>query len=139
MNITLASNLNIRELNELYIKLHPVESIGSKSPISNVTLSTIKSYPLIIKSEGKVVGFLLLLVISYWDYKYASIEELFIDKPYRRKGFAKNLILEAIKISKNDYAQTITVGTDKINLPAISLYNKLGFIDDTEGFFLLKL
>ena len=139
MKIAVANNSQLPGINELYKKLHPVEARGKEKPINDVNAAAIKSYPLLTSVDGRPVAFLLLLLIEYWDFKYASIEELFVDEKFRNRKFATKLIDKAITICRKENALAILIETDKDNPAAMSLYKKCGFIDDSEGRFKLKL
>jgi len=57
---------------------------------------------------------------------YTKLQSLFIQKDYRRKGYAKDIINEII----NDFNDDIWLSVYVDNTKAILLYESFGFIDD---------
>lgn len=59
--------------------------------------------------------------------KEAQIGLIAVDPQHRGKGLAKRLVQAAEKYSFQKGAQTLSIGTQQTNLPACSLYQKLGY------------
>lgn len=86
-----------------------------------------KRFLFLIEESGNVVGFLIgnTFISAYNDIGY--IDDLFILRNYRRKGFASKLINKFIKILKKKKIKLIRLGVNPKNKIAIKLYNKIGF------------
>ena len=138
MLIQVATNSDIQEINSLYHGLHPQEYDPTK-PVADIYRATVIPTTFIVKEKGLVAGFLLLLVITYWDYTYAEIQELFVTPDFRRRGFGSNLIKKAVDCAKSSKAQVVIVSTDRENVGARALYTRSGFAETASGHFKLLL
>lgn len=63
---------------------------------------------------------------------YYVLDDTYVSPAYRRQGTAHQLIDTAILFSKQKNALRISLQTSKDNFEAQKLYEKLGFIKDTE-------
>ncbi len=140
--ISKSKKKDLKKLNSLYYKLHPIEEKENreKEIIINLLKSDIKS--IVLKAEDEndnCIGFLLSLIISYGNFKYGSIEELFVIKKYRNKEIGSNLIKEIIKEMKKLKVRVVIIETDKNNLSTKKLYKKLGFTNTGGGHFKMVL
>lgn len=85
-------------------------------------------------------------LVFYYDNniieKKAFVSLVSIDKNYRNRGIAKNMILELFKCLKNTHINLCEVPTHKTNYIAINLYESLGFkkdyINENENIHLVK-
>ena len=59
--------------------------------------------------------------------KVLLLDDICVDEAYRRQGIAELLCGEAIRMAKEEKADSIELGVWADNLPAVSLYQKLGF------------
>jgi ribosomal protein S18 acetylase RimI-like enzyme len=73
--------------------------------------------------ENKVIGYITILR----DTNHKGDLEIFIHKDHRNKGLGKELILSAIKVTKNLDTKSIYLSVRENNRIAINLYKKLGF------------
>ena len=98
---------------------------GLKDILSNSDIGEI----LILKLNGKIIGMVSLLysISTALGGKVAILEDMIIDKNYRKNGFGSDLINEAIKYAKNQNCLRITLLTDFNNEIAIDFYTKFGF------------
>lgn len=62
--------------------------------------------------------------------KNALIEHLVCSPAHRRRGLAKSLFILALQSAKETGVLDARLWVDEKNTPAISLYEKLGFLDD---------
>jgi ribosomal protein S18 acetylase RimI-like enzyme len=85
---------------------------------------------LIALSDGKLVGYITVYVKSqenFWKVKkVGTISGLMIDKAYRRKGIAKQLLDGAKDFFNEKGVRYFTVYTSEDNVGAIEFYKKNG-------------
>lgn len=62
--------------------------------------------------------------------KTALAEHLVCSPTHRRKGLAKSLFQKVLAQAKESGVTTVKLWVDEKNAPAVSLYEKLGFLDD---------
>ena len=62
--------------------------------------------------------------------KTALAEHLVCSPAHRRKGLAKSLFQKALAQAKESGVTAVKLWVDEKNAPAVSLYEKLGFLDD---------
>jgi len=81
--------------------------------------------------EAGVIG-MALYVYSYstWKGKMLFLDDLVINKKFRRKGIGSLLIEELFKIAKQEKVKIIKWEVLDWNEPAIKLYKKLGAVFD---------
>lgn len=60
----------------------------------------------------------------------ATIEHVACAPEHRRRGLAESLIKTVLQFAKDNGISTVKLWVDEKNVPAISLYDKLGFLDD---------
>lgn len=75
--------------------------------------------------NDKIIGFSGLITD---DCRNKGIFEIFIHKNYRNAGIGKVLTQAIIKYSQNIELKQINLSVRKNNIPAIRLYEKMGFI-----------
>jgi len=87
-------------------------------------------------ADQEPVGF----VLNYHSFSSVSqgkiivLNDLFVAKEYRKYGLGKKLIDQVIALARETGAVRIDLGTAKDNFTAQSLYEKIGFVKDTEYF-----
>ena len=59
--------------------------------------------------------------------KVASIEELYLDAPYRNRGIGQQILREIFEYARQQQCEEISLSVDAANTAAFSLYQKLGF------------
>ena len=133
--ITLATLAEIDELvhllNVLFnqdIEFEPdyeKQKAGLEQIISNPSVGEI----LVMKIDGKVVGMVSLLysISTALGGKVAILEDMVIDKDFRRKGLGKELLQEAIDFAQKHGCLRLTLLTDFDNEAAIRFYQSAGF------------
>ena len=72
--------------------------------------------------DGKIAGFNQLL---FTEPDIATIDLIAVDKEFRRRGIALDMITHAEEVYSN--CSTIRVGTQIANLPSIAVYEQIGF------------
>jgi len=78
-------------------------------------------------AEGDIKGYVLGSIIKSDHQNYGYIDDIFISKNSRKKGFGKLLIKEFIKILKNKKINKLRLGVSINNKKAIKFYKNLGF------------
>ncbi|WP_417226447.1 GNAT family N-acetyltransferase [Amphritea sp.] len=87
-------------------------------------------------AESDPVGF----VLNYHSFSSVSLgkvivlNDLFVLPSQRQKGVASGLIDSSIQLAKSTGSVRVDLGTAKDNYSAQSLYEKMGFVKDTEFF-----
>lgn len=90
-----------------------------------------KNQILVAQIDGRLVGYVFFERQAEFplktEYTWASVNELFVDPEYRRRGIATELMKRAF-----DYLETVGVTRVRLNVmmgnrAAIRLYCKLGF------------
>lgn len=89
----------------------------------------------VVESEGRMVGFLLLM---HRDQNSAQLRYFIIEKPYRGIGLGKDLMKEWMEFfNEKKYLSAYLYTTSGLD-PAISLYERYGFVkiseEQTENF-----
>lgn len=64
--------------------------------------------------------------------QYYILDDTYVSPDFRRQGTAHQLIDTAILFSRQQHALRISLQTQSTNIQAIKLYEKLGFVADTE-------
>ena len=93
----------------------------------------------LLKKEIGVDDFVVLYigdrVVGYGSYYVtggeANVNNIAIDKPYRRKGYANFIMQKLIDKAKSEKLTAMTLEVSHLNVVAIGLYEKFGF--KTEG------
>jgi len=93
----------------------------------NDILKSKKRFLLFSVDKGQTCGLLLGSLFKNVYITSGYIDDIFIKKEYRRKGYAKKLIESFIKITKNKKATKVRLGLRTKNKKALKLYKKLGF------------
>ena len=88
---------------------------------------------LVAEMDQKIVGVIDGYIIDSIHYKekVSFLEHLCVDKKYRKKRIATELIQEFSNKSKEKGAMYIKLYAFEKNSNAIKLYNKLGFVEST--------
>lgn len=85
----------------------------------------------VVMSQDRVVGYCIYYikpVLSLKGFKKKSvIYSISIDKDFRRKGYGEKLLRESTREMKLNGISSILLYVNTKNLPAIKLYEKMGF------------
>jgi ribosomal-protein-alanine N-acetyltransferase len=85
----------------------------------------------VIKNQDRVIGYCTYYLqpgFSIMGFKKRSvIYSIAIDKKFRNKGFGRKLLEESIKEMKLNSVSAIFLFVNINNIPAIRLYEKIGF------------
>jgi len=118
-------------LNELFtqdIEFEPdyvIQEKGLQMIIDNNEVGEI----LVLKVDNKIIGMVSLLysISTALGGRVATLEDMIISKEYRKRGFGKELLAEAIRFSKQQGCLRLTLLTDFDNDVAIEFYKGFGF------------
>lgn len=113
-------------INEYIIDDKQLKSIRKK-------INSRKEILLVAEMDQKIVGVIDGYIIDSIHYKekVSFLEHLCVDKKYRKKRIATELIQEFSNKSKEKGAPYIKLYAFEKNSNAIKLYNKLGFVEST--------
>ena len=75
--------------------------------------------------DGQPVG--QIKMVPWWN-KFAYLEELTVDTPFRGKGVGHALLTRAIEWAKQQHFPGVTLETQDNNVPACMLYERCGFV-----------
>ncbi|QQX78419.1 GNAT family N-acetyltransferase [Shewanella sp. KX20019] len=84
--------------------------------------------------EKEAIGF----VLNYHSFssvalaKIIVLNDLFVSALHRKQGIANQLINSVIDLAKSTESMRVDLGTAKDNFSAQALYEKIGFVKDTE-------
>ena len=74
------------------------------------------THNIVIFNNNKILGFVIYSEI----YENCEIIDVFVKEKYRKNGYASKMLSEVIE-------KSITLEVNSTNVPALELYNKLGF------------
>jgi ribosomal protein S18 acetylase RimI-like enzyme len=82
-----------------------------------------------LNDKSKPAGFTQLYpnYSSVRAVKNWTLNDLYVDKDYRKQGIGKKLIKTAMEFAKNDNAKFVELSTAIDNYTAQSVYEKIGF------------
>ena len=119
-----------KESLEYYKKISDEKLRFSDKQIKNEfreILSNPKRVLFIIEEDKNIKGFVIGTLIKN-NYQYSTyLDEIYVDRNSRRKGFSKLLLNEFAKWSKLKKAKIMRLGVNVNNKKAMKLYNKIGF------------
>ena len=89
------------------------------------------NYPVLgIENEsGVLMGFATYGVFRSWAaYKYTVEHSVYVDVQFRGEGVGKRLLIELVRLAKQQNYHTIIGGIDAENKISIALHKSLGFV-----------
>ncbi len=123
-----AKDCDSQELTDLYRKLYEGDE-KMKFYSSKVVPSKVRfgNKIFVVREKKKVVGFCWAIWYEHIKNKGVGvIEELYVDKEYRRKGIGKRLVETALKfLGKNSIAVFVSTGDEMKD--AQHFYESIGF------------
>jgi aminoglycoside 3-N-acetyltransferase I len=83
-------------------------------------------------SGGLVVGGLVAYLLEKYEQERSELYlyDLAVSEPFRRQGIARELIMHLRGMAKDMKAWVIFVQADRVDLPAIKLYESLGLREE---------
>ena len=104
-------------------------------------LESDSSIVLVAELENKIVGYILVFIDSHSirsNNPIAEVENMFIDKDYRKHGLGSGFLQETKRIAKERGVKRLEVEVEAQNLAAIGFYKKNGF-EDFEATLQMKI
>lgn len=83
---------------------------------------------MVIRQQDTIVAGLM----AWQEEDYGVIENVFVREPWRKRGFAKYLLTQALKYLKANELQSANLMVETTNKSALSLYESVGFYTDSE-------
>ncbi|MFT5872831.1 MAG: ribosomal protein S18 acetylase RimI-like enzyme [Clostridium sp.] len=95
----------------------------------------------IIEHDNIIMGYANTWdVYSVWTMgKSLIIDDLYICKEFRNKGYGKRVMNYLIDYAKSNVFKRIQLSAEKDNIIAQTLYKKLGFDDEDMVFFMKRI
>lgn len=122
----------LRKLNEVFAEAFEDSETHLEKKPSDAYLTKLLSKDHFIAiaalSGQKVVGGLVAYVLEKYEQERSEIYiyDLAVDKSHRRKGIARQLINELKTVGNSIGAWVIFVQADRVDTPAIKLYQSMG-------------
>lgn len=136
----------LNQLLELYRDLHDDDPILSDNDMLetlwNQIISNENMYYIVVEAEGQIVASCVLVVIQNLTRNarpYALVENVVTHKNYRRKGFGRAVLLEALKISKEHNCYKVMLLTSSKNEGTYKFYENAGFSKGLKTGFIANL
>ena len=123
-----------RKATKMKTKVSINTALSYKKKFFEKDLSSGNGVIFVAEKDKKIIGYIFVLTFTPGmekakRYSPAYISDLHIEKPFRRKGFAKKLIKEAEKWSKDKNKKEIILDVGTFNKGAIDLYKGIKFKD----------
>ncbi|HYX38381.1 MAG TPA: AAC(3)-I family aminoglycoside N-acetyltransferase [Oligoflexus sp.] len=131
---------SMRELLEVYaVAFDDAVSYRSRPPSDDYLKSLLAKetfITVVARLEGRVVGGLSAYVLEKFEQERSEIYiyDLAVLEAYRRKGAARGVIDHLKRLAKSYKAWVIYVQADKVDEPAIRLYDSMGTREDVFHF-----
>ena len=126
VNSKLMLHLQDNKISYSIIPVEPYEKILKMDPQDYTTfIDNPKRVIFFADVDGKPVGQVKL--VPWWN-KFAYIEELTVDTPFRGKGIGHALLTRAIEWAKEQGFPGVTLETQDNNVHACILYERSGFV-----------
>ena len=144
MKVRKASKEDALSLINLYTQLLPNDSfniVGITDFIENVAKSN-DYFVLVLEDSNKIVATCTLIIIKNMTHKcrpFGVIENVVTDLEFRRHGFGKIILDEAIKIAINNRCHKVMVQTRQKHNYIFDFYSKCGFSSQLSKGFMINL
>lgn len=122
-------------LNAWHIDQHLPRQLGGEVFFQTVATRALHENTnscLVARYRGQPIGYIIygvdLVVSEQLGVKTASIILFCVDQNYKRQGIGRRLLERACTLLGGRGIRLLTVGTDANNLPALTLYQRSGFV-----------
>ncbi len=122
--------VNLINLNKYWVAENPELFSGERMLLTRAPTSEPERKGTVLidvaEVENQTAGF-----ISYYRKaaEHGYIWVLAVDKNFRGRGIGEGLVSHALSELKKLGATYVTLGTRTVNIPALALYKKLGFVE----------
>ena len=123
--------LDAGKVDEVFeIEKNLIGNADKENILSTIDNETLSYYVMTIEANGEkvVVGFFECLFIS----PEAELYDIAVKKEFQRNGFAFLMLNYFEKLAKENDCHTLLLEVNKINKPAINLYEKAGYLKYNE-------
>ncbi len=125
------SDLVLESLNLLLPQLSENAKLLTKDDLSAI-LKSLSSHLFVAYKNNMIVGMLTLTINVIPTGKKVMIEDVVVDKNFRKYGIAKELVTFGLNYAKQNGAKSVELTSRPSREAANKLYSKLGFnIRDT--------
>ena len=155
MNIRKAKVEDIKEISDILIQVSKLHSDNRPDIFKDKKMSEIIKWSedilkdnqkivIVAESESKICGVAVCKMktinehINVKDTKIFSVDELCVDKDYRKKGIGSNLIAEAKRLAEENNCNRLELNCWKFNQDAMKFYKDIGF-EEQRIFFEMKI
>ena len=155
MNIRKAKVEDIKEISDILMQVSKLHSDNRPDIFKDKKMSEIIKWSedilkdnqkivIVAESESKICGVAVCKMktinehINVKDTKIFSVDELCVDKDYRKKGIGSNLIAEAKRLAKENNCNRLELNCWKFNQDAMKFYKDIGF-EEQRIFFEMKV
>jgi GNAT superfamily N-acetyltransferase len=132
--VRLIKDNELEQLLELYKHLHSFDPIlRDKSEIKelwNQIITNENMYYIVVDINGKIVASCVLVIIQNLTRNarpYGLVENVVTHQDYRRRGFGKKVLLEAIRIAKENDCYKVMLLTGSKEEGTLDFYEDAGF------------
>lgn len=126
-------------INNLLVQLNPTASQLSKDDVSDMINSQSNALFVAKDVNGKIVGMSTLVIYKIPIAKKAIIEDVVVDKDFRKKGIGTKLIKAAIELARKEKVSLLGLTSNPARGDANSLYRSLGFEKRDTNIYRLRL
>lgn len=155
MNIRKAKVEDIKEISDILMQVSKLHSDNRPDIFKDKKISEIIKWSedilkdnqkivIVAESESKICGVAVCKIktinehINVKDTKIFSVDELCVDKEYRKKGIGSNLIAEAKRLAEENNCNRLELNCWKFNQDAMKFYKDIGF-EEQRIFFEMKV
>ena len=155
MNIRKAKVEDIKEISDILMQVSKLHSDNRPDIFKDKKMSEIIKWSedilkdnqkivIVAESESKICGVAVCKMktinehINVKDTKIFSVDELCVDKDYRKKGIGSNLIAEAKRLAEENNCNRLELNCWKFNQDAMKFYKDIGF-EEQRIFFEMKI
>ena len=155
MNIRKAKVEDIKEISDILMQVSKLHSDNRPDIFKDKKMSEIIKWSedilkdnqkivIVAESESKICGVAVCKIktinehINIKDTKIFSVDELCVDKDYRKKGIGSNLIAEAKRLAEENNCNRLELNCWKFNQDAMKFYKDIGF-EEQRIFFEMKI
>lgn len=155
MNIRKAKVEDIKEISDILMQVSKLHSDNRPDIFKDKKISEIIKWSedilkdnqkivIVAEYESKICGVAVCKIktinehINVKDTKIFSVDELCVDKDYRKKGIGSNLIAEAKRLAEENNCNRLELNCWKFNQDAMKFYKDIGF-EEQRIFFEMKV